>query len=385
MYDAIVIGARCAGAPTAMLLARAGHRVLLCDKAVFPSETGATGSFQAPGIAYLRRWGLLDALVATGTPAVTRLEFDVAGQQRTVRLPSMAATYAPTRAVLDHLLVRAAVDAGVELRPATSLVGVESADGRVTEARLSQGGAETIEQARILIGADGVHSTTARLVSARAFDEVPVTGSGAYGYFEGLDCDAYEFHGPGRVWSVMVNPTSGGKTSVLTAGDMGGSASARFDNVLAGVPAVAERVKAARLVDRIVGYRMEPLFYRPAFGPGWALVGDAGFHQGPISGLGMSHAFRDAQRLAMAVDDGLRSRMTMDEALAGYAADRDRASRPIYDAIASSVTAPADSRPTDPERLQLLVLAWSLEAASEAAHGPRRLALKAAARLRRNR
>src|ERR671921_794516 len=75
-YDAIVVGARCAGAPTAMLLAARGHRVLLVDRATFPSDTLSTHLLHPPGVAALRRWGLLDRLTATGCPPIGTYAFD---------------------------------------------------------------------------------------------------------------------------------------------------------------------------------------------------------------------------------------------------------------------------------------------------------------------
>ena len=89
-YDAIVVGARCAGSPTAMLLARRGYRVLLLDRARFPSDTVSTHLIHAPGVAALDRWGLLDRLVATGCPAISTYCFDFG------RLPSAERHGRPT-------------------------------------------------------------------------------------------------------------------------------------------------------------------------------------------------------------------------------------------------------------------------------------------------
>src|SRR5262245_50696850 len=113
MYDAIVVGARCAGAPTAMLLARRGRRVLLCDRGFFPSETVSNGAFNAPGPLYLKRWGLLDRLVATRVPPIT---VGITHRpDRDDRVEYRRPMYAPMRRVLDQLLVTAAVEAGVDM------------------------------------------------------------------------------------------------------------------------------------------------------------------------------------------------------------------------------------------------------------------------------
>ena len=132
MYDAIVVGARCAGSPTAMLLARKGYRVLLVDKATFPSDTMSTHLVHPPGVAALERWGLLDRLVATGCPPVERYSFDfgpvtIAGSPQPV--DGVARAYCPRRTVLDQLLVDAAVEAGAELREGFTVDEVLAADG----------------------------------------------------------------------------------------------------------------------------------------------------------------------------------------------------------------------------------------------------------------
>src|SRR5882757_5965714 len=120
-YDAIVIGARCGGSPTAMLLARRGYRVLLVDKATFPSDTISTHMIHPPGVAALARWGLLDAVRATGCPPISMYSFDfgpitIVGSPRAT--DGVAEAYCPRRIVLDELLVRAAAAAGAQLREA---------------------------------------------------------------------------------------------------------------------------------------------------------------------------------------------------------------------------------------------------------------------------
>src|SRR2546423_171218 len=135
-YDAIVIGARCAGAPTAMLLARQGHRVLLVDRATFPSDTVSTHLVHQPGIAALARWGLLDRLVATGCPPISTYLFDF-GAVEIEGSPGLA--YGPRRTVLDALLVDAAAEAGAEVRQGFGVDELPVEDGRVTGIRAAGG------------------------------------------------------------------------------------------------------------------------------------------------------------------------------------------------------------------------------------------------------
>src|SRR5436190_14545399 len=121
MYDVIVVGARCAGSPTAMLLARKGYRVLLVDKGTFPSDTMSSHLIWQPGVARLERWGLLDRVVASNCPPITTWAYDFGPFALHGTPPpadGVAMAYAPRRTVLDKLLVDAAVEAGAELREA---------------------------------------------------------------------------------------------------------------------------------------------------------------------------------------------------------------------------------------------------------------------------
>src|SRR6266511_1495281 len=157
-YDAIVIGARCAGSPTAMLLARKGYRVLLVDKASFPSDTMSTHLVHPPGVAALERWGLLEELEATGCPPVEHYSFDfgpvsVSGSPQPV--DGVARAYGPRRTILDKLLVDAAAEAGAEVRESFTVEEIVMDDGRVTGIRgHSKGGKTLTEKAKVVIGAD---------------------------------------------------------------------------------------------------------------------------------------------------------------------------------------------------------------------------------------
>ncbi len=136
-YDAIVVGARCAGSPTAMLLARKGYRVLVVDRTTFPSDTVSTHLIHPPGLGALKRWGLFDRVVATGCPPIDTYAFDfgpftIEGSPAS---PDSPVSYAPRRTVLDKLLVDAASEAGVEVREGFTVEEVVVDDGRVTGIR----------------------------------------------------------------------------------------------------------------------------------------------------------------------------------------------------------------------------------------------------------
>jgi flavin-dependent dehydrogenase len=358
MYDAIVVGARCAGAPTAMLVARRGHRVLLCDRGAFPSDTVSNGCFNAPGPLYLKRWGLLEHLVAAGVPPITcGITHGCGGD---TRADYRRAMYAPFRRVLDHLLVRAAVEAGAELREHFHVSGVVIEDGCVAGVRGTVGDREVVERGRIVVGADGRYSTIARAVHARDYDHVPMEGGGVYAYFERVPAPGFEFWTrDARLWA-MLAPSNDGLTHVATyvfnpAGRSSrrvrpaliGTPQERFERVIGAYPDLRDRVAAGSRRTAFVAHSDAPAFFREAYGPGWALVGDAGFHQGPWHGYGMSHAFRDADRLAGAIDQWLSGAAAFDESLRGYAHDRDQWCRPFWNNILTISDAYREGRPED--------------------------------------
>ena len=219
-YDAIVVGARCAGAATAMLLARKGHDVLLVDRASFPSDTVSTHVIHPPGLAALRRWGLLDDLVATGCPWLPAYTFDL-GPLLITGTPTAtdgtAGGYAPRRIVLDELLVRAAEKASDELREGFSVTELITDGDQVVGVRgHARGGMQVSEYARVVIGADGVHSRVAEQVNAPRYRQGPVLASAYYAYWSGVPATGGRWMlRPGRGFFMM--PTNDDLTLILAA------------------------------------------------------------------------------------------------------------------------------------------------------------------------
>jgi flavin-dependent dehydrogenase len=341
-YDAIVIGARCGGSPTAMLLARAGYRVLLVDKARFPSDTMSTHFLHPPAVAALGRWGILERLEATDCPPVTTYQFDfgpvsIAGSPRPV--DGEARAFAPRRTVLDALLVDAAVAAGAELREAFTVDEVLFDDGRVSGiGGHARGAARVTERARVVIGADGMHSLVAKAVRPRRYHEAPRVTPLYYAYWSGLptaEFKTYERSEHGRGWAI--SPTHDGLTCVVQGWPQEEFEANRKDVESAYlrsfdlVPDFAERIHAATRETPFVGSGNLPGFFRQPYGPGWALVGDAGYHMHPITGFGISDAFRDAELLASALDDCFAGRQRYEAALAGYQRERDERALPLYE------------------------------------------------------
>jgi flavin-dependent dehydrogenase len=336
MYDAIVVGARAAGSPTAMLLARKGHRVLLVDRATFPSDTLSTHYIHQPGVARLRRWDLLDRLVATGCPPSRNLTFDVGPFALTGSPPAsdgVTEGYAPRRTVLDTLLVEAAAEAGAEVRTGFPIDQLVFEDGAVVGIRSG----DTVERARVVVGADGRNSSVARAVSAPSYDERPGLACAYYTYWGGVrDGDVELYPREGRM--VMGGAkTNDGLMIVIVFWPKAEFKTVRanveqsFREAIALAPPLAERLAAGERADRFYGVGDSPFWYRKPFGPGWALVGDAGYHKDPITAQGISDAFRDAELLSDALDAGFTGAGSLDTALAAYERTRNETTRGLYE------------------------------------------------------
>ncbi len=340
MYDAIVIGARCAGSPTAMLLARKGYRVLLVDKAGFPSNHMSTHWIQQSGVARLARWGLQERLAATGCPPITSITMNLgpfAVRGTPPPAGDVAEAYCPRRTVLDKLLVDAAVEAGVELREHFSVQDLVWDGDRVSGIiGRSAAGTTLTEQARIVIGADGIHSLVARKAEAATYHTRPTFQCAYYSYWSGVPVDGVEFYPREyRGWGAL--PTHEGLTCIIVGwprdefhafrADIEGN----FLKTLELAPAFAERVRQGKREERFTGTAEMPNFFRKPYGLGWALVGDAGYHKDSITAQGISDAFRDAELLAEAVDAGLSGKRHIEEAMAEYEAQRNEAALPVYE------------------------------------------------------
>jgi len=333
-YDAIVVGARCAGASTAMLLARWGYRVLLVDRSAFPSDIHKGHLIHRGGPRRLRDWGLLDRIAAT-TPALTTLTShfgDFPLVSRDLVEDGLAWAYAPRREVLDGVLVAAAVEAGVEFRGKFAVEDLVFDGGRVA----GVAGHGVSETARIVIGADGRNSRVARLVRAETYGEVPPLLCYYFTYWSGVASEGLEiFHMNRRLGFAF--PTNGGRFAAFLAWPIDEFPAVRRDierhylEAADGFPGLGERLRAGRREEPFYGTADLPNFFRKPFGDGWALVGDAGYHKDPYMALGIADAFRDAELLAAAVDAGLSGREPLPAALAGYQAARDAASRADYD------------------------------------------------------
>lgn len=369
-YDVVVVGARCAGSPTAMLLARKGYRVGLVDRAAFPSDTISTHLLHPPAVDAMHRWQLLDRLLATGCPPIHTYSFDfgpvvIAGPPGDSAGP---VSYCPRRTVLDKILVDAAVEAGAEFRERFSVSGVVIDDGVV---RGVQGrgpdGAEVTLRAEVVVGADGVRSQVAEAVGADIYREVPPLLSPYYSYFSGLPLDgvfATWIRGD-YGWAAL--PTHDDLTLVVGGWPMTEMTQNRddidgtFARIFAMAPEFLDRYQGATREARWTGFPV-PNFFRTPFGPGWVLIGDAGYVKDPITAHGIKDAFRDAEACAAALDAVLSDARSFDDAMAEFQTERDAAGLPMFE-FTCQVAAPG---PPPPDLLALLgAVAGSPEACGE--------------------
>ncbi|HEX2362363.1 MAG TPA: NAD(P)/FAD-dependent oxidoreductase [Jiangellaceae bacterium] len=344
-YDAIVVGARCAGSATAMLLAQQGLRVLALDRARYGSDTVSTHALMRGGVLQLQRWGLIDRVVAAGTPPITRVLFHYPDETVPISLKPAAGVhslYAPRRTVLDRILADAAMEAGADVRFQTTVTDVlRHGAGRVTgiAARDDQGRA-FVASAPITIGADGLRSTIARSVDAPIVRRASGGSAALYGYWDDFPAEGYEwFYAPGTAAGLV--PTNDGQTLVFVGTTIERMRALRssgtgraFTTLLDAVsPSASSRVTAARSPRHLRGFAGVPGYLRQAGGTGWALVGDAGAWEDQLSTHGITDAFRDADLLAGAVRKIRTGSLSEAEALDDYQATRDRMAGPLFGVV----------------------------------------------------
>jgi flavin-dependent dehydrogenase len=357
-HDVIVVGARCAGSSTARLLAHRGHDVVVVDRADFPSDTLSTHGIARGGVVQLSRWGLLDRVLDSGAPAVREVSFVTGAGELTRPVKERSGVdllVAPRRSVLDGILLDEAVAAGATLRTGTSATGVLRDDsGRVTgiTTRTRAGQQHTLH-ARHVVAADGLRSTMAARLGAREQQSFEADIAIFYMYVDQVPWRGFEFHiaeqgfagvfpthdGAACVW--LTRPT-GLLDAVRTAG---AQREAALVAALADVsPGLARRVRSGRVVSPVRGVIAPPNYVRTAAGPGWSLVGDAGYHRDPITGHGITDAFRDAELLARAIDVGLRDPAHELPAMTGYQDGRDAAIRETFDLTRALTSFPSPDR-----------------------------------------
>ena len=358
-YDAIIVGARCAGSPTAMLLARKGYRVLVVDRATFPSDTVSTHVVQPLAVAALARWGLLDRLTATGCPPIHTYAFDfgpvtISGAPGTTDAP---VAYCPRRTVLDKLLVDAAAEAGAEIREGFTVEEVLIEDGRVVGIKGHSKGGGAGHRARH-------RSSSARMAGTRSWPRPSGPSSTTRSrrcsppttrYWSGLPMDGrFETYiRPHRGFAAA--PTHDGLT--LTVGgwpyaefeankkDVEGNFLKMFDLA----PEFAERVRGAKREAPFAGAAVSeflPQAVRSRLGAG----GRRGLQQGPDHGAGDQRRLPRRRACAIALDQAFTGGRSFDEAMGEYQRARDEHVLPMYEFTCQLATL----EPPPPEMQQLL-------------------------------
>lgn len=315
-YDAVIVGARCAGASTAMLLARKGARVMVVDRDQHGTDTMSTHALMRSAVLQLHRWGVLENLQKSGVPAIRKTSFFYGPEVVEVDIAPAHGTdalFAPRRTVLDAALVDAAAQAGADIRFGTGCRGlVCNDDGRVTGVEIeSSTGRSDVVWADIVIGADGRHSSVARRVSAQTLRRSEHASAVCYGYFEGLPNLGYRWYWDKGVAGGII-PTNDGLSCVffaaapdtfrdhLTQRDEAGLRRA----IAARLPRMVSDLSGARLASPLITFRGAHGYVRQSHGSGWALVGDAGYFKDPITAHGITDALRDSEILADAIIAG---------------------------------------------------------------------------------
>ena len=333
-FDVIVVGARCAGSPLAILLARAGLSVCVVDRAKFPSDTGSTHGVQPSGVQMLDRLGVLEPLlkvappIERGTIALDEARIEVSSFTELVGAPMMSAR----RVTLDAILLEAAATAGAEVRTQTAVTGLVEDRGRVVGVKTKSGEL----RAPLVVGADGVSSTVARLVGAAEYHQTPAGRLFTWAYFEGAQADHNHMwlggigdHGflafptDGGLFMTAVVPSIERRDEVLADREAAHAAELAHWPELEATLAGAKRVGPIRLMSR-------DGFFRQSAGPGWVLVGDAGHFKDPTPGQGISDALRQAAKLAPALEQALAGGGTADRVLHDWWCWRDREAWEMY-------------------------------------------------------
>ena len=330
-YDVIIVGARVAGAALATLLGGQGHRVLLLEKAHFPSDTLSTHFFRAPALRVFERLGVLDEVRSAAPPLTTVWNYmDGHVVSEPVRAPEDHLSYflCERRITLDWILFqRVRREAKVEVRQGARVKELIWRDGRVAGVRWDEAWGMSEASARAVIGADGLYSTLARSLEPAYESQFPVRRCMYYTYFQGIEPlneESLAEHHFVDDTLTYVFPTDANLTLVAVSVPISEFASfkkeplKRLRDHLESLPLLAPRLRKAEIAAGVKGSGNIPCYQRIPYGPGWALVGDAGQVMDPWSGMGIDHATTHASFLAEDLHRFLCDDASWEEAMVDY-------------------------------------------------------------------
>jgi len=341
-YDAIVVGARVAGSITATLLGEYGHKVLLLDRANFPSDTLSTHFFRSPSLKSFERMGILDE-VQSSAPHMVDMFNDIEGHTWTesvVDKDDLNYFLCVRRITLDEILTRRVqTESNVDFHQGARFTDVIRENGSVIGAVWNDEAGEHQSTARVVIGADGFYSQVAKLVEPKLEDFEPVRRAMYFSYFQNvpsLERPAAEFYFRGD-HLVYVFATDENLTLIAVSVPISEFEQYRKDSksemisVLKSLPDLAPRLQSAEMVAPIKGAGNIPCYLRVPYGNGWALVGDSGLVFDPWSGQGIDHASQHATMLADTLHEYFENKKTWDEAMSSYHSQRNRSSKKNFE------------------------------------------------------
>jgi len=343
MYDVIIVGARCGGSPIALQLAREGFKVLIVDRMTLGSDIMSTHYLKRSGGRLLKKWGLLGEIEKLDTPPIRQLNFHINDTKISGTAPpldGLDCDYAPRRFYLDKILTDAAIAAGAEAREKFTVNSLLFDDGRVVGIRGMHEGKEVTEKAKLVIGADGANSIVAREAQAETYIDAGTHTCGYYCYYSGLRDQADEanlFIRSEERRFYITFPTNDGLDMLFLfwpneeVKKVRGNLDNAFNESLAIIPELQDRVSQATRETRISGTHLLPNYFRRANGPGWALVGDAALHRDPITAQGITNAFTHADVLGEELLQALGGNQSIDQATANYDARQLQLLRPMFD------------------------------------------------------
>ena len=341
-YDAIIVGARVAGSLLATLLGERGHKILLLDRARFPSDSLSTHFFRAPAFRAFQAVGVLDQMLAVA-PRLTVNYNAIDGIIFPEPLdgPEDFPFYLCVRRItLDEILVRRAKTfASVDMREGALAQELLRENGRVNGVVWKDDEGQHRSTSRVVVGADGVHSFVAKQVGAKVEREEPVNRAMYYAYYKELppnEGPAAEFHFNGN-YLVYAFPCDGNLTLLAASVPIADFAEFKrdpevhFEQELEKMVALKDRLKVATREGPVRGTGSIPGTLRIPYGDGWALAGDAGMVIDPWSGQGIDQGATGATYLARELNEYLSGRKEWGEAMQSYHKERNEFSLKTFE------------------------------------------------------